>query len=191
MDFQWLNRLQEQIGVPIGRMVAAVVLLAVVYLLYRVARRGLRYVAESRKLSPALLVTGRKALRWVTAVVAFLLLFQTFGWLEDAWAALTAVAAMIAIGFVAVWSVLSNVLCSVILLVSGPFRVGDTIEIAPENWKGKVVNFTLLFTTLEVSEGESIQVPNNLFFQRVIRRERGTATFELDRQLLEEEDARV
>lgn len=191
MDFQWLNRLQEQTGVPLERMVAAVVLLVVIYLIYRLVRRGLQYVAESRKLSPALLVTGRKALRWVTAVVAFLLLFQTFGWLEDAWAALTAVAAMIAIGFVAVWSVLSNVLCSVILLISGPFRVGDTIEIAPENWKGKVVNFTLLFTTLEVSEGESIQVPNNLFFQRVIRRERGASTFELDRQLLEQEDARV
>lgn len=193
IDTSWLTDLFRQTGVSVSQLLSAALLLGVILVLYKVLERGLRYAGKRRRLAPALLLAGRRGLRWVTVVVATLAVLQSLGLLRDAWTALTAIAAMIAIGFVAVWSVLSNTLCSVILLAAGPFRAGDTIEIAPENLKGKVVNFSLLFTTLKVAEGETIQVPNNLFFQRVIRREqaRPGEAVDLDRQLLQDEDARV
>lgn len=110
----------------------------------------------------------RRILRWSALFAAVLLLLQSFGLLQDAWAMLTAMVAMVAIGFVAVWSVLSNTLCSLILLTARPFRVGDQIELPSDNLKGKVVNFSMLFTTLRAEDGAQIQISNNLFFQRVI-----------------------
>ena len=92
---------------------------------------------------------------------------------------------LIAVGFFASWSVLSNAFCSVILLVYQPFTVGHTIELSDAEVKGKVVNFNLLYTTLEAADGELIHVPNNLFFQQPIRKLAGGGGASLDQQLLE------
>jgi len=97
--------------------------------------------------------------------------------------------ALVAIGFVAVWSILSNALCALMLMLTRPFDVGDTIEIVPDGIKGKVVNFSLLFTTLRETEARVIQVPNNTFFQKAIRCEEGDREVGLDEQLLRESDA--
>ena len=35
--------------------------------------------------------------------------------------------------------------------------------------KGKAIDFNLMFTTLRADDGGMIQVPNNLFFQKVVR----------------------
>ncbi len=80
---------------------------------------------------------------------------------------------------------LSNAFCSVIMLVYQPFTVGNTIELHDAKVRGKVVNFNLLYTTLESPEGELIQVPNNLFFQQPVRKIGGASGASLDQQLLE------
>lgn len=69
---------------------------------------------------------------------------QQFGVMENAWATLTAFLAMVAIGFVAVWSVLSNSFCSVVLMMSRPFDVGDTVEVSGQALRGKVIDFNLI-----------------------------------------------
>lgn len=53
--------------------------------------------------------------------------------------------------------------------------------------KGKVVDLSLLFTTLEVGPGETFLVPNNTFFQRIFRRRAGTVTVGLDYQLRQDQ----
>jgi small-conductance mechanosensitive channel len=107
---------------------------------------------------------------------------QQFGVLGNAWAALTAILAMVAIGFVAVWSVLSNSLCSILLMVTRPFNVGDTVEIPDVNLRGKVIDFNLIFTTLREEDGSLIQVPNNTFLQKPIRCRVGEGKVTLDEQ---------
>jgi small-conductance mechanosensitive channel len=89
---------------------------------------------------------------------------------------------------VAVWSVVSNVLCSLLLLIIRPFQVGDTIELPTQSIKGKVINFTLMFTTLRGDEGELVQIPNNLFFQMPLKRRIGTSTIDLSEQLHRQEN---
>lgn len=95
--------------------------------------------------------------------------------------------ALIGVGFIAVWSVLSNALCSVILLIYQPFSVGNIVELTTAEVSGKVVNFNMLFTTLRTDNGDLIEVPNNLFFQQPILRRLGTAETTLDKQLLEQD----
>ena len=95
---------------------------------------------------------------------------------------MTAAFAIIGIGFVAVWSVLSNAFCSIVLMLSRPFNVGDWIEFPADNVRGKVVDFNLVFTTLRDDDGSFVQIPNNLFFQKVLRRHVGSETRTLDQQ---------
>lgn len=98
------------------------------------------------------------------------------------WTALTGFAAVAAVAFFAAWSVLSNLFCALLIFTASPFRIGDQLEVVESadkpGVKGRVVDINLLYTTLEdVSEGSQgclLQIPNSLFFQKVVRRWRGT-----------------
>ena len=80
------------------------------------------------------------------------------------------VLAMVAIGFVAVWSILSNILATVVILIWRPFNVGERVEIMPEGLEGQVVDLNFMYTILRSDKGTLVSVPNNLFAQRFIRR---------------------
>lgn len=96
---------------------------------------------------------------------------------------------MVAIGFVAVWSLLSNFMSAVVLMAFRPFRVGDEVEFSGEAVKGRVVDLTLLYTTLKTAEGDYFQVPNNMFFQKMFRCRAGKKRGDLREQLLRSEPA--
>jgi len=101
-----------------------------------------------------------------------------------------AILGLVAIGFVAMWSMLSNFLCTFVLIVFNPFSAGDEIEIPGSNIKGRVTDLNLIFTTLETAPDETILVPNNIFFQQVFRRRGGKHTLTLEQQFEKEEPHR-
>jgi len=174
------------------RALAVALVLLLVWLAYAGVARALRHAAASGRVATPVADFVRGFLRLGAVVAAVLLSLQTLGLLKSALATLAAMLAMIAIGFVAVWSVASNFLCSVILLVSRPFYVGDRITLLPDPVEGRVVNFNMLYTTLETDDGAFLQVPNNLFFQRIVSRrpaDRSGAAIELQDQLPRSENA--
>ena len=129
------------------------------------------------------LVPVERVIRVVAIVAAVLLVLQQFNVLADAWTTITALAAVVGVGFIAVWSILSNAFCALVLLISRPFQIGDDIEIVPEGMRGEVVDFNLIFTILRSEDGSTVQVPNNLFFQKMFRRRRGAVTSGLGEQI--------
>lgn len=93
------------------------------------------------------------------------------------WSAFTGFAAVGAVAFFAAWSVLSNLFCAILIYTTQPFRVGDVIEVLEggdkPGVKGRVLDINLVYTTLsEETEGAgtTLQLPNSLFFQRIVRR---------------------
>jgi small-conductance mechanosensitive channel len=160
---QQLNPLAKNLG-------AAVIVLVLVVVVYRLALRGVEVVRRRGTLPEPLISVFQQIARWTAIVVGTVLVLQCFGVLENAWTALAALLGMVAVGFFALWSVLSNVLCALVLLVARPFRVGDVVEIIGDGVQGRVVNFDLLFTTLRAENGDLFQVPNNVFLQKTIRR---------------------
>ena len=56
------------------------------------------------------------------------------------------------------------------------------LEIAGDGLRGRVIDFNLIYTTLRDDDGSLLQVPNNQFFQKPIRRIVGTETRTLDQQ---------
>lgn len=115
---------------------------------------------------------------------ALVLILGVFGFeLGGLWAMFATVLGMIAIGFVAVWSLLSNSTATLLILILRPYQIGDDIEIAGDPVKGRVIDLNFFFTTLLDEDGRYVQVPNNQFFQKTLKRRRNEGTISLAYQL--------
>lgn len=164
---------------------------------YHLIRRGLRMMFVREHLPDTIYVIGRGLLKWVIVVIVSLAALQQAGVsVSSIWAAVSAFAVLVAVGFVAVWSILSNILCSLLLVIFAPFRIGDEIEIIEptggDGLRGRVVGLNILYTTLtDEVEGSArlAQVPNNIFFQKTIRRRKGVRTRNLTEELFKKKDA--
>ncbi len=96
------------------------------------------------------------------------------------WTLLVSAGTVIGVGFLAFWTIISNITASLFLTIWRPFRLGHSVEILPEALKGRVVERTLMFTVLREQDGAALHVPNNLFFQKLFRVVRSDRTlFEL------------
>lgn len=186
---EFLNQLDD-FAQYLPRLGGVIVLLLLVWVGYRILRRAIRVLRQRKHVSEHMVLLLERILRWATLVLAIILVLQSSGLLQDFWTFLSTILALVAIGFVAVWSVLSNVMCSVILMFSRPFKVGDVIILPSQQLEGEVVNFNLLFTILRAENGELIQIPNNTFFQTPIRRRLGTMDVSLEEQLEKTENAK-
>ncbi len=169
---QWVRNLPEAIQPAEGELrweiIATTIVLVCALVLYAVASRLLKRIDRDSHLDTSLVATLRIVTRWLFVIITAAAILQVWGVLDQVWAAATALVTLVAIGFFAVWSVLSNVLCSFILLGARPFRIGQRIALPPDDFEGVVVEVTLLHTVLRTDDGGTLKVPNNLFFQRVM-----------------------
>ncbi|MEX5340193.1 mechanosensitive ion channel domain-containing protein [Pseudomonas sp. I2] len=157
-------------------------ILVAAFVLQRIVARGLSRLGDRYPLPPELLVPVRGSLRWLIMGSALLFVLERLGVSATVlWTALSGFVAVAAVAFFAIWSVLSNLLCAVLIFTVGPFRIGDVVELVDTldkpGVKGRVIAINLLYTTLlEVPEagGTLVQVPNSQFFQKAVRRWRGT-----------------
>lgn len=158
----------------VHQLILSIVVVTVVFLLSGFLGRLIQRMDQADKLPKALVWPLQVLAKWGLFVIAFLLVLQNFGLeLRGLWGLISTVLALVAIGFVAVWSILSNISSAAVIVLSRPFQIGDTVEFIGEPIKGKVQKLGLLYTTIEEPEGTVIQIPNNIFFQRCLRRSKG------------------
>ena len=181
----WLQPLFE------GLKILLIVLVA--YILQRLVWRGLTRLGERYQLPVELLLPLRGGLRWFIMGSAFIMVLERLGVsVTVLWTAVSGFIAVAAVAFFAIWSVLSNLFCAVLIFTVGPFRLGDRIEVLDASdkpgIKGRVVAINMLFVTLQElddnQEGALVQIPNTQFFQKSVRRWRdadGSFDFHLDR----------
>lgn len=167
------------VAIPIGQVL---LILVAAWALARISSRLIRESAVRYELPPQLAIGGRRLLRFVIYGAAFLLILERLGVSATVlWTAFTGFAAVGAVAFFAAWSVLSNIFCTVLILTTRPFRLYDYVELLENGEKpglrGRIVDIRLVYTILQEtggeSEGTTLQVPNNLFFQRTVRRWHG------------------
>jgi len=172
---------------PIWLGVQILLILLAGYVAQRFVARALTGLGERYPLPTQLVIILRGVLRWLIMGSAVLVALERLGVSATVlWTALSGFVAVAAVAFFAIWSVLSNLLCAVLIYTVGPFRLGDVVELVEATdkpgIKGRVVAINLLYTTLiepeELGTGSSmVQVPNSLFFQRSVRRWRGSEAF--------------
>ncbi len=186
MDMEKLVHLAWQAGA-----IALIVLLG--FVCFLVIRKSLKRMLERKLINQPFFLVATNIVRWLVVIAVIVAGLQQMGLkITNILTALLTIAGMIAIGFIAVWSILSNVLCSMMLIIFRNFDVGDEIEIVEPvggpGLKGRVVGFNVMFTTLAesgegVEPGMLTQVPNNIFFQKTLRRNVGENTEPLGQYL--------
>ena len=144
-----------------------------------VVTRLIRLASARGHLPQKMAVRLRRTFYWLLAFVMMAAVLQGTHLFDQAWAVVSAMLVAVALGFVALWSVLSNVVCALFILAFRPFRIGDRVEIVdPSDHKvgmsGVVSELSLMFTTLEAdSEDEDtrvvFRVPNSVFFLKGVR----------------------
>ena len=146
----------------------ALVLLFAVHL---VARSAINRFAGARQLKESRTRLAHKVSRTSLLSLGAFVALSIWGVdVKNLWIFVTSVVGIVAIGFFAVWSILSNIIAGFILLVSDAFRIGDTITILPDGIQGRVTESKLMFVVLEDSNGDIYHIPNNLLFQKYIKK---------------------
>ena len=168
---EWLT-----VVVPLGQVL---LILLAAWLLRAVTRRVVDRLCTRRGFPPELAIAGRRVIGFLIYAAALLLVLERLGVSGTVlWTAFTGFAAVGAVAFFAAWSVLSNIFCTVLILTTRPFRLYDHIEILETGekpgLKGRVIDVNLVYTTLQEQREDGsdtvLRVPNNLFFQRTVRR---------------------
>jgi small-conductance mechanosensitive channel len=167
---EWLNQHNINVVNVIGTVAILLLASITIPILNRFLKGRLIYLQSRLHLTDK---TNFIISRVITAVLWTLTAFIVLGvWgigLGGVWAILVSVITIIGVGFIATWAMTSNFTASFFLVLWRPFHVGQTVEVLPENLKGRVVGRNLMFTTLSEDGGSVIQIPNSLFFQKMFR----------------------
>jgi small-conductance mechanosensitive channel len=163
-------------------LVQVVLILLAAFVLRWLTRRLISRVSRRYDLPIQITVSARRIVGFLIGFGALLLVLERFGVSGGVlWTAFTGFAAVAAIAFFAAWSVLTNLFCALLLLITRPFRLHDHIELLEggdrPGLRGQVVDMNLIYVTLRETHpegGESVlRIPNSLFFQRSTRRWKG------------------
>lgn len=175
-----MEQVSEIIGYGSG-IAGILIVIILAFACYFLLKRALLTLHKNKQITDGVFKTTKSISFWIISLLSILFVLQQLGvQVSSIISSLLAVSAMIAVGFIAVWSVLSNLLCSILLVIFRPFQVDDEIEITEpvggSCLRGKVLKFNVMYTTLLENVGgiEAItNIPNNVFFQKATRRLNG------------------
>ena len=142
-------------------------------------RRLIARLAARYELPPMVVMGAGRVATFLIGMAALLAVLERFGVSAGVlWGAFTGFATVAAVAFFAAWSVLTNIFCSFLILVTRPFRLFDHIEVLDNGEKpglgGQVIDINLVYVTLLERHADGfesqLRVPNSQFFQRAVRR---------------------
>jgi small-conductance mechanosensitive channel len=154
--------------ISIGAILATITVVAgasiVIFLLNRLLRHWLIGIGPQLHLAYETVLIATRVLNSTLWVITALLLLDIWGvGIGGLWTLLVSITTVIGVGFLATWTMVSNFTASFFLALWRPFHLGQTVEVIPENLKGRVIDRNLMFTTLREDSGSIIEIPNNLF----------------------------
>lgn len=156
--------LAPRLGDKLPAIVAAILIVVVAWLLgrltYETVRRVLARRSTAGRVDMLVARFARAAVLAVGVVVALAVIGLNIG-------ALVASLGLVGLTLgLALKDVLANYVAGVMLLMQGPFKVGDTISVA--GMEGTVTDVTTRDTTLRGADGRNIHIPNSTVFGAIV-----------------------
>ena len=160
----WLKRLLASILLILGYII-------VTRILDKAIAKFNGLLKNRRHISSSYAAIFQRVMRWAIGLLLLVLILRVWGAdVTVLWTTFVGLLAVIGVGLLATWTMASNVTARFFIWFWQPVRLGQRIEIFPENLCGRVTEENLMFTELRQDDGHVIVIPNNLLFQRVIRR---------------------
>ena len=148
----------------VAKVVLALLLLSLAWLVANWAKRVSQRVFTRTKLDKTLERFFANAIRWVVLVVGVIICLETFGVSATSLVAVLGTIGL-AIGL-ALQGSLSHFASGVMLLIFRPFKVDDIVVVAGK--EGKVDTIDLFTTTIDTPDNRRIIIPNGQVFGSVI-----------------------
>jgi small-conductance mechanosensitive channel len=166
----WLKQHIVSLETGLATIALLIVASAVILVLNRLMLRSLQRLEQRLSLPYETLVSAAQFVTGVLWLITALLILSLWGVsVSGLWTLLVSAAAVVGVGFLAVWAMISNVTASLFITIWRPFHLGHTVELLPENLKGHVVDRNMMYTIIREESGALLHVPNNLFFQKMFR----------------------
>ena len=157
----------------LGALPLAIAIMVGTFVLNLVLGRALLLVARRTHLTALDVLPVKQILQWLTRLIAAILILSVFGFeIGGIWAMLSTILGLVAIGFVAVWSLISHITATVLILFLRPFQMGDDLEFPGEPVSGRAVDINFFFTTLVDHEGTYHQIPSEIDEVHLFRTEK-------------------
>ncbi|MBA4744320.1 MAG: mechanosensitive ion channel [Muricauda sp.] len=148
-----------------------IVLLAIIIALNSLSKRAIRRFGKISSID----MNSRKIIFYLSNLLYYLVAFIGISLIwgvnwEDFSVFISSILAILGIGFVAQWSILSNLTASVILFFNHPLRLGDRIRVMDKDfdWTGKVEDISGFYLFMRTDDGKQITIPTNLVIQKGI-----------------------
>ena len=166
----WLDRHNVSIVAVLATTSVVIGTFVLSYLLRRSMPDSLRQWAARLRLPYETVLTTTRLLIGVLWIIAAMVVLEIWGVsVGGLWTLMVSAVTIIGVGFLATWTMISNVTASFFIAFWHPFRLGDTIEMLPEKLSGRVIDRNLMFVVVRENSGAIIQIPNNLFFQKMFK----------------------
>ncbi|MFZ0669807.1 MAG: mechanosensitive ion channel domain-containing protein [Pseudolabrys sp.] len=165
----WFDQHHVNLSAILTSAVVLVVVGLAISLLKRFLNNWLNSIQQRFQLSNATISTFIRVLTAAFWLIAVLSILDAWGiGIAGLWGLVVSSIAVIGVGFLATWAIVSNFTSSFFLTIWRPFRLGDTVILLPDT-SGRVTDRNLMFTVLRDQDGSVVNVPNNLFFQKMFR----------------------
>jgi small-conductance mechanosensitive channel len=166
----WLKQSNVNFETLFATIVLLVAASVVIHFLNRLMWKSLRGIEGRLSIPYETLLTITRLTTGVLWLITAMLILNLWGVsVSGLWTLLVSAAAVIGVGFLAVWTIISHVTANIFITIWRPFQLGQTIELLPENLKGRVIDRNMMFTVVREDSSALLHIPNNLFFQKMFR----------------------
>jgi small-conductance mechanosensitive channel len=152
------------------KIIISIIAFLFISLFSHVLKRTSKEISLKRGIKKTRYFAVKRLISFVSVVILITALILIWGVnIKDLWVSVAGLLAMVAVAFVAVWSLVGNILAGLILYFTTPFKINDVIEVLPDGIKGKVLAINTFYTVISEEDENYINIPNSLFFQKYVR----------------------
>ena len=152
----------------------------VVFLIFIIVRRASNKIIDKTRqqklMQKARAAIVKKAVNLIFLVVMLIIIFSIFGVKQsDLFVYIGSILTVVGVAFFAQWSILSNITSSILIFFNHNVKLEDTVTIMEGKEyeiKGRISNIGLFFVTIITKEEDEITLPNNIFMQKLLKREK-------------------
>lgn len=153
------------------QILTTIILLVIIFALNSLAKRAIRNFGKNSAIN----MNRRKIIFYLSNLIFYglAIIAITLVWgvdLQEFSVFISSFLAIVGIGFVAQWSILSNLTASVILFFNHPLRLGDRVQVQDKDfdWTGIVEDISGFYLFMRTDDGRRITIPTNLVIQKGI-----------------------
>jgi small-conductance mechanosensitive channel len=154
----------------IQKIIYSAVAIVTIHLLFHLLKRYARQTQYKFSIRKSRYFAIKRLLTMASLLLSLVVLIMIWNVdLKHVWVSTTGILALIAVAFVAVWSLVGNILAGVIIYFTSPFKIEDCIEVMPDDIQGTVLAVNTFYTVLLTKDKNYINIPNTLLFQKYIK----------------------